>query len=50
VENLRFRLGMKECFVVNGEGKGGGLALYWIEDINVDLLSFSKNHIDVHIS
>jgi hypothetical protein len=41
---------MKECFVVNGEGKGGGLALYWIEDINVDLLSFSKNHIDVHIS
>ena len=28
VENLRFRIGMKECFHVKGDGKGGGLALY----------------------
>jgi hypothetical protein len=28
VENLRFRIGMKQCFQVKGDGKGGGLALY----------------------
>jgi hypothetical protein len=50
VENLRFRIGMKECFQVKGDRKGGGLALYWTEELTVDLLSFSNNHIDVHIS
>jgi hypothetical protein len=41
---------MQQCFQVKGDGKGGGLALYWTEDITVDLLSFSTHHIDVHIS
>jgi hypothetical protein len=41
---------MKECFQVKGDRKGGGLALYWTEELTVDLLSFSNNHIDVHIS
>jgi hypothetical protein len=41
---------MKYCFQVQGDGKGGGIALYWTEDVTVDLLSFSKRHIDVHIS
>jgi hypothetical protein len=50
VENLRFRIGMKQCLHVKGDGKGGGLALYWTEDVTVDLLSFSNYHIDVHIS
>jgi hypothetical protein len=50
MENLRYRLGIKECFAVKGEGKGGGLALFWTEEVTVDLLSFSDNHIDVHIS
>jgi hypothetical protein len=50
VQNLRYRIGMKECFHVQGDGKGGGLALYWTEEVIVDLLSFSKRHIDVHVS
>jgi hypothetical protein len=41
---------MTGCFVVNGDGKGGGLALYWQEGVTVDLISFSKRHIDVHVS
>jgi hypothetical protein len=41
---------MKECFHVPGVGKGGGIALYWTEDITVNLLSFSNRHIDVHVS
>jgi hypothetical protein len=50
VENLRYCIGMKWCYQVKGEGTGGGLALYWTEDITVDLLSFSNRHIYVHIS
>ncbi|XP_071674251.1 uncharacterized protein [Lolium perenne] len=50
VKNLRFRIGMKNCFQVKGEGSGGGLALYYQDDITVELLSFSIRHIDVHIS
>jgi hypothetical protein len=50
VENLKFRLGMKGCFQAKGEGKGGGIALYWTEEVLVDLLSFSNCHIDAHIS
>jgi hypothetical protein len=41
---------MSGCYTVKGDGKGGGLVLYWQEGITVDLLSFSKRHIDVHIS
>jgi hypothetical protein len=34
---------------VNGNGKGGGIALYWTEDVNVQLLSFSDRHIDADV-
>jgi hypothetical protein len=41
---------MKGCFQAKGEGKGGGIALYWTEEVSVDLPSFSNCHIDAHIS
>jgi hypothetical protein len=50
VENLKFRLGMKGCFQAKREGKGGGIALYWMEEVTIDLLSFSNRHIDVQVS
>jgi hypothetical protein len=40
---------MKGCFVVKGDGSGGGLALFHSDDIEIDLFSFSNRHIDVHI-
>jgi hypothetical protein len=46
VRNLRWRLGLRYCFVVNGIGKGGGIALFWDESVNVELKSFNKRHID----
>jgi hypothetical protein len=45
VKNLRFRLGMKECCHVPGVGKGGGIALYWTEEVTVDILSFRQMYI-----
>jgi hypothetical protein len=40
---------MKYCFCVKGEGKGGAIALFWEEGVDVSLLSFDKHHIDVLI-
>jgi hypothetical protein len=41
---------MKGCFQVKGNGKGGGIALYWTEDVNVQVIYFSDRHIDAHVS
>jgi hypothetical protein len=40
VKNLRYRIGMKYCFRVKGDGSGGGLALYII--MRTSLLIFSR--------
>jgi hypothetical protein len=31
------------------EGKGGGLALYWSEEIKVNLINYGNHHIDIRI-
>jgi hypothetical protein len=49
VKNLRFRLGMQHCLHAKGQGNGGGIALYWVDGIDIDLLSFSRRYFDVHI-
>lgn len=49
ITGLCSRLGLKFCFPVCIDGKGGGLALYWNENINVNLISFGTHHIDVRI-
>ena len=38
---------MKNCFGVSSNGRSGGLAMFWREDINLSLVSFSKNHVDM---
>lgn len=49
VENIRFRLGLKNYFVVHDRGKGGGLGLFWDESIKIDILSYGLHHIDTLI-
>jgi hypothetical protein len=49
VESLSKRLGYKSCLPVSLPCKGGGLALWWSEDVKVDLINFSPHHIDVII-
>jgi hypothetical protein len=43
------RLRLNKYFVVDGQGKGGGLALYWFDSIKVDILSYGMHHIDTMI-
>jgi hypothetical protein len=49
VENLRWRLGLKHVVTFSGKGKGGGLALFWDESIQMSLFKLGRNHIDVTI-
>ena len=40
---------MSNVFVVPRHNTGGGLALFWPMDMNVDIQSFSNRHIDAII-
>jgi exonuclease III len=49
VENLRWRLGLKHVVSYHEEGKGGGLALFWHEDLEVELFKINDRIIDVTV-
>ena len=36
-------------FYVQREGKGGGLAMFWRKEVNLEIKSYSKHHIDAVI-
>jgi hypothetical protein len=46
VRNLRFRVGLNNCFVIDNAGKGGGLALFWDDSIKLDIISYGMHYID----
>ncbi|CAM8951229.1 unnamed protein product [Rhodiola kirilowii] len=48
-DGLRSKLGFAGSLTVNSRGKSGGLALMWVEGVEVDLISLSYYHIDVRI-
>ena len=48
--NLRWRLGLKNCIAVDSSSTGGGgLALFWHEDVEVSLIEKHRRVIDVHV-
>jgi hypothetical protein len=47
VERLRWVLGLKHCVAHHEPGKGGGLALFWDESIEVELNKIGGRIIDV---
>ncbi|GKV09429.1 hypothetical protein SLEP1_g20934 [Rubroshorea leprosula] len=49
MEKVRRRLGFRHCFVVDRVGRSGGLAMLWNPDIQLSLLSYSQNHIDMEV-
>uniref|UniRef100_A0A803PC75 Endonuclease/exonuclease/phosphatase domain-containing protein n=1 Tax=Cannabis sativa TaxID=3483 RepID=A0A803PC75_CANSA len=46
---LRVSLGFVGCFMVEAQGKSGGLILLWSNIVNCTILSFSSFHIDSFI-
>ncbi|PNT71493.1 hypothetical protein BRADI_2g28415v3 [Brachypodium distachyon] len=49
VENLKWRLGLRNVIIFKGRGKGGGLAVFWDESVQLDLIKLSHRHINVII-
>ena len=43
---IRDRCGFKESHIVPNDGSSGGLALFWILEIKIQVLSYSMSHID----
>jgi hypothetical protein len=41
---IRFKLGFTCMFVVDSVGRNGGLALFWGDNIIVDIQNFSQRH------
>ncbi|GMJ10544.1 hypothetical protein HRI_004723600 [Hibiscus trionum] len=55
VSDLRMKRIRQRCGFINGievaaDGTRGGLSLSWTHDVNINLISFSSSHIDVHIT
>ncbi|XP_042972796.1 uncharacterized protein LOC122304603 [Carya illinoinensis] len=50
MERIRVRVGFECCFVVNSDGRKGGVALLWRNEIKLSIKSFSLFHIDAKIS
>jgi hypothetical protein len=49
IEHVCVRLGFSRCWPVVVDGKGGGLALFWNDDVKVDLMNYGQHHINVKI-
>ena len=43
---VRDRCKFKNGLIVPSEGKSGGLALFWKEDVQLDVQTYSQSHID----
>ncbi|XP_042974662.1 uncharacterized protein LOC122306298 [Carya illinoinensis] len=50
MERIRVSMGFGCCFTVPSEGRSGGLALLWKNEVNLSIKSFSFFHIDAKIS
>lgn len=46
---LYFQFGILHGLVVGRRGLGGGLALYWREDIDLSIVHYSQGHISVSL-
>jgi hypothetical protein len=50
LERLRCQLQFENKFVANSRNKGGGLCLFWKQEVNLRVSSFSPSHIDAIIN
>jgi hypothetical protein len=42
MEIIHYKMGFSNLFVVDSVGKSGGLALFWGDDIEVEIQNFSQ--------
>ena len=47
VEKLASTFGFVKGFAVSSEGLSGGVGIFWLAAVSVDIKNYSKNHIDL---
>ena len=47
MKKVKLKLGFVNGFYVQRQGRGGGLAMFWRKEVNLEIKSYSKYHIDV---
>ncbi|CAM8923717.1 unnamed protein product [Rhodiola kirilowii] len=45
-DRVKLNLGFHNCFVVGREGLSGGLAMLWNNEAKLEIISYSKSHVD----
>lgn len=50
MEMIRLVMGFEGMFVVEAQGYSGGFTMLWNHNEEVQLLSYSKNHIDIIVT
>jgi hypothetical protein len=50
VEGLARSIGFDKCFAVSSSGRSGGLALFWNNNISIEILPYLQYHIDAIVS
>jgi exonuclease III len=50
VEGLKSALGFANAFAVSSSGRSGGLAIFWNNEIKIDILPYSQYHTDSIVS
>ena len=46
---VRVKLGFNSKLVVESSGSSGGICLFWMDSVDISLLSYSRFHIDVQV-
>lgn len=49
MEGLRIKLNFDRSFTVDNRGSFGGLYVLWKEELNLNLQSYSQNHVDFDV-
>jgi hypothetical protein len=50
VEGLARQLGYDRAFSISSSGRSGGLVMFWNNDIKLEILPYSQNHLDAVIT
>ncbi|XP_040986473.1 uncharacterized protein LOC121234570 [Juglans microcarpa x Juglans regia] len=49
VEGIRRKVGFEQCFVVDPVGNGGGLSLLWKDEVEVEIVNYSRWHVNAWV-
>ena len=50
MKKVKLKLGFVNGFYVQRQGKGGGLAIFWRKEVNLEMKSYSRHHIDAVVT